>query len=47
MSECHKLCDFGEYLDYENLKKKVKKGIRKRLVDKLVEESGENVDEAN
>ena len=39
-SECDKSCDFGEYLDYENCK------CRKRLVDKLVEECGENVDEA-
>ena len=38
--ECDKSCDFGEYLDYENCK------CRKRLVDKLVEECGENVDEA-
>ena len=39
--ECDKSCDFGEYLDYENCK------CRKRLVDKLVEECGENVDDAN
>ena len=38
--EYDKSCDFGEYLDYENCKSK------KRLVDKLVEECGENVDEA-
>ena len=38
--ECDKLCDFGEYLDYENCK------CRKRLVDKLVEECNENIDEA-
>ena len=38
--ECNKSCDVGEYLDYENCK------CRKRLVDKLVEECGENVDEA-
>ena len=37
--ECSKSCDFGEYLDYKNCK------CRKRLVDKLVEECGENVDE--
>ena len=37
--KCNKLCDFGDYLDYENCK------CRKRLVDKLVEECGENVDE--
>ena len=39
--ECDKSCDFGEYLDYENCK------FKKGLVDKLVEECGENVDEAN
>ena len=38
--ECDKSCDFGEYLDYENCK------CRKRLVDKLVDECGENVDKA-
>ena len=38
--ECDKSCDVGEYFDYENCK------CRKRLVDKLVEECGENVDEA-
>ena len=38
--ECDKSCDVGEYLDYENCK------CRKRWVDKLVEGSGENVDEA-
>ena len=38
--ECDKSCAVGEYLDYENCK------CRKRLVDKLVEECGENVDEA-
>ena len=38
--ECDKSCDVGEYLDYKNCK------CRKRLVDKLVEECGENVDEA-
>ena len=38
--ECDKLCDIGEYLDYENCK------CRKKLVDKLVEECTENVDEA-
>ena len=38
--QCDKSCDFGECLDYENCK------CRKRLVDKLVEECGENVDEA-
>ena len=38
--ECDKSCGVAEYLDYENCK------CRKRLVDKLVEECGENVDEA-
>ena len=38
--EYDKSCDVGEYLDYENCK------CRKRLVDKLVEGCGENVDEA-
>ena len=38
--ECDKLCDVGEYLDYENFK------CRKRLVDRLVEECNENIDEA-
>ena len=38
--KCDKQCDFGEYLDYEFCK------CRKRLVYKLVEECGENVDEA-
>ena len=37
--EWDKSCDFGKYLDYENCK------CRKRLVDKLVGECGENVDE--
>ena len=37
--ECNKSCDVGEYLDYGNCK------CRKRLVDKLVEECGENIDE--
>ena len=36
--ECDKSCDVGEYLDYEN--------CRKRLVDKLEEEFSENIDEA-
>ena len=36
--ECDKSCDFGGYLDYENYK------CRKRLIDELVEECGENVD---
>ena len=38
--ECYKSYDVGEYLDYENCKS------RKSLVDKLVEEFGENIDEA-
>ena len=38
--ECDKSCDGDEYLDHENCK------CRKRLVDKLVEECGENIDEA-
>ena len=38
--ECDKSCDVGEYLDYKNCK------CRKRLVDKLVEECGDNIDEA-
>ena len=37
--ECDKSCDFGGYLDYENDK------CRKRLIDELVEECGENIDE--
>ena len=35
--ECDKSCDVGEYLDYENCK------CWKKLVDKLVEECGENI----
>ena len=31
-------CDVGKYLDYENCK------CRKKLIDKLVEERGENID---
>ena len=38
--ECDRSCNFGEHLDYENCK------FRKRLIDKLVEECGEDVDEA-
>ena len=34
-----KSCNVGEYLDYENCK------CRKRLVDKLVYEGGENINE--
>ena len=37
--ECDKSCDIGEYLDYENCK------CRKKLVDKLVDESTEIVEE--
>ena len=36
--ECHKSSDVKEYLDYENYK------CRKRLIDMLVEECGENID---
>ena len=36
---CDKLCDVGEYLDYENCR------CRKKLVGKLVEECTENVKE--
>ena len=36
--ECDKLCDVGEYLDYENCKG------RKKNVDKFVEECNENTD---
>ena len=38
--ECDKSCDVGEYLDYENCKR------RKKLVNKLVEECNKNIDEA-
>ena len=37
--ECDKLCDIGEYLDYENRK------CRKKLVNKLVEECTETNNE--
>ena len=37
--ECDKLCDVGEYLEYENCK------CRKKLVAKLVEECTETVEE--
>ena len=37
--ECDKSCDVGEYVDYENCK------CRKRLVDKLIDECGENIEE--
>ena len=36
--ECNKSYDFGEYLDNENY------NCRKRLIDELVEECGDNVD---
>ena len=35
--KCDKSCDLGEYLDYDN--------SRKRLVDKLVQECTENIAE--
>ena len=34
--KCDKSCEFGEYLDYRN--------CRKRLVDKLVDKCNENID---
>ena len=37
--KCDKSCNIGEHLDYSNCQ------CRKRLVDKLVEESTENIDE--
>ena len=37
--ECDKLCDVGEYLDYEKCK------CRERSVDKLVDECTEIIDE--
>ena len=36
--ECDKLCDVGEYLDYENCK------CRKRIIVKSVKECSENTD---
>ena len=36
--ECNKSFNFGEYLDNENY------NCRKRLIDELVEECGDNVD---
>ena len=36
--ECDKSCDIEEYLDYKNCRGK------KRIIDKLVEESSENID---
>ena len=37
--ECDKLCNVGEYLDYENCK------CRKKLVDKLLEQCTKTVEE--
>ena len=37
--ECDKLCDVGEYLDYQTCK------CRKKLADKLVDKCNENVEE--
>ena len=37
--ECDKSCDIGEYLGYKNCK------CRKKVIDKLIEESSENIDE--
>ena len=39
--ECDKSCDIGEYLDYENCK------CGKKLVDRLVEESTENIEKTS
>ena len=39
MCECDKGCDVGDYLDYENCKR------RKRFVNKLADECDENIDE--
>ena len=36
--ECDKLCGVGEHLDYKSCK------CRKRIIDKLVEESSETID---
>ena len=36
--KCDKSCDIGEYLDYKNCK------CRKKIIDKLVEECGEDID---
>ena len=36
--ECNKLCDIGQYLDYENCKR------RKKLINNLFEECSENID---
>ena len=38
--ECDKSCDVGEYLDYENCKRK------KRLINKLVDESTGTIEKA-
>ena len=35
--ECDKSCDIGEYLDYKNCK------CRKRILNKLIQECGENI----
>ena len=37
--DCDKVCDIGEYLDYENCK------CRKKLIDKLVDECIETAEE--
>ena len=37
--ECDKSCDIGEYLDYSSCK------CSKKLIDKQIEESAENIDE--
>ena len=37
--ECDKSCDIGEYLDYANCT------CRKRVIDKLVEKCGEDINE--
>ena len=36
--KCDKSCNIGEYLDYKNCR------CRKKIIDKLVEESSENID---
>ena len=36
--ECDKSCDFGEYFDYGNCKR------RKKLVDRLIEKCTENIE---
>ena len=37
--ECDKSCDIGEYLDHKNCM------CRKKTIDQLIEECGENIDE--